>query len=205
MVSLSFLITSLVVALVPGTGVLYTVSTALRRGRRAGVVASVGCTFGIVPHLVASMLGLAALLHTCALAFQALKWAGALYLLYLAWGMWKETGAFDLDGVATERSMGRIAVRVFALNILNPKLSLFFLAFIPQFLRPDAGSTLRQMLTLSAVFMVVTFVVFVAYAFLAHLFREKVARSPHVRSWMQRGFAASLAALGVDLALAGRD
>lgn len=202
MITPSFLLTSLVVALVPGTGVVYTVSTALRGGRRAGVVASVGCTFGIVPHLAASALGLAALLHTFALAFQALKWAGALYLLYLAWGTWRETGAFELDGAAMERGSGKVALRAFALNILNPKLSLFFLAFIPQFLRPEAGSPLRQILLLSAAFMAVTFVVFVVYAFLAHLFRERVAGSPRVRTWMQRGFAAALAALGVELAVA---
>jgi len=134
MITLDFLITSLIVVLIPGTGVVFTVSTGLVQGRRASLYASLGCTAGIVPHLLATVLGLAALLHTSALAFQALKFAGVAYLFYLAWATWRDKAAFAVDDRApAARSAGSIVVKAFLLNILNPKLSIFFLAFLPQF------------------------------------------------------------------------
>jgi len=205
-ISLDFLVTSLVVVLVPGPGVVYTVSTALLRGARAGVLASLGCTTGIVPHLLASIFGLAALLHVSAVAFHTLRWAGVAYLIYLAWTMWRQSDALALDANPAESASSRaIATKGFLMNILNPKLSIFFLAFLPQFVAPgDASSPLPQMLVLSGIFMLMTFVVFVAYAVLAHRLRTHVIGSRRVQRWMQRGFAAAFAALGINLALSGR-
>ena len=105
MFSTEFLITSLVVVLIPGTGVIYTVSTGLFLGWRASVAAAFGCTAGITPHLSASILGLSAILHMSALAFQAVKFAGAAYLLYLAWAMWRETGSLKFDSPTTQRGL----------------------------------------------------------------------------------------------------
>ena len=163
MISIEFLITSLVVVLIPGTGVIYTVSTGLVQGRAASVYASLGCTAGIVPHLVATILGLAAVMHTSALAFQVLKYAGVAYLFYVA----------------------SIVVKAFLLNILNPKLTLFFLAFLPQFVEPGAAQPLAQLLTLSAIFMAMTFGVFVVYGFVAHAFRHWVIESAVVQRWLR--------------------
>ena len=137
MFSTEFLITSLVVVLVPGTGVIYTVSTGLFLGRRASIAAACGCTAGIIPHLTASILGLSAILHMSAVAFQLIKYAGAIYLLYLAWSMWRETGALRFNSPAAKNSVRQIALRGFLLNILNPKLSIFFLAFLPLFVAPE--------------------------------------------------------------------
>ena len=204
MITLDFLITSLIVVLIPGTGVVYTVSTALFLGRRASVFASIGCTAGIVPHLLASILGLAAILHVSAVAFNAIKFAGVAYLLYLAWSMWREKGAMAFDRPTVETSALSIMTKAFLMNILNPKLSIFFLAFLPQFVAPDAESPLAHMLVLSGVFMLMTFIVFVVYGMLAHGFRAKVINSPRVQTWMQRGFASVFAALGVNLALTER-
>jgi len=204
MITLDFLITSLIVVLIPGTGVVFTVSIGITRGTRASVFAAVGCTAGIVPHLVATVLGLAALLHTSALAFQLLKWAGVLYLLYLAYATWRDKRAFALDATAAQARGVRIAVKAFLLNILNPKLSIFFLAFLPQFVAPDATSPLLQLLTLSGVFMAMTFVVFVVYGLLAHAFRQTVVESPRVQGWLRRSFAAAFAGLGLNLALSQR-
>jgi threonine/homoserine/homoserine lactone efflux protein len=201
MLSTEFLLTSLVVVLVPGTGVIYTVSTGLFMGGRASVAAAVGCTAGILPHLTASILGLAALLHVSALAFQVVKYAGTIYLLYLAWSMWRETGALQLDAPATKRSLRQIAARGFLLNILNPKLSIFFLAFLPLFVSPRAASPTLQMLLLSAVFMAMTLVIFILYGLLADAVRRHVVDSPRVATWLQRSFAVLFAALGVKLAL----
>lgn len=204
MFSVEFLITSLIVVLVPGSGVIYTVSTALLQGRRAGVLASLGGTIGIVPHLLATIFGLAAVMHTSALAFEALRYAGVAYLFYLAWATWRDKAAFAVDQTAAQRTGRQIVAKGILLNILNPKLTIFFLAFLPQFVDPAARSPLAQLVALSAVFMLMTFVVFVVYAALAHAFRRAVIESATVQGWLRRSFAAAFAGLGAQLALQDR-
>ncbi len=205
MVTLNFLITSLIVVLIPGTGVVFTVSTGLALGRRASVYASLGCTAGIVPHLLATVLGLSAVMHTSALAFQVLKFAGVAYLLYLAVATWRDKAAFAVGGDApAAASAWSLASRAFLLNILNPKLTIFFLAFLPQFVAADAPSPLLHLLLLSGVFMAMTFVVFVVYGLLANAFRRAVVESPRVQAWLRRGFAAIFAGLGARLAVSDR-
>ena len=202
--TLSFLLTSLIVVASPGTGVLYTLAAALTKGSRASVAAALGCTLGIVPHMLAAMLGLAAVLHTSALAFAALKWLGVLYLLYMAWQALHERGALAVDGRVDARSAGRMIVTGFLINILNPKLSIFFLAFLPQFILADDGHPLLRMLQLSAAFMAMTFAVFVLYGQFAASVRDRIVTRPAVMSWLRRGFAGAFAALGARLALAER-
>ena len=204
MLCLNFLVTCLIVVLIPGTGVIFTVSTGLTAGKRASLFAALGCTAGIIPHLLASILGLCALLHTSALAFEALKFAGAAYLLYLAYATWRDRSAFamsDTPAVATARSL---MLRGFLLNILNPKLTIFFLAFLPQFVTPGSTAPAVQMLVLSGVFMAMTFAVFVVYGLLANVFRRAVIESPRVQNWLRRSFAAAFAGLGLNLAFAQR-
>jgi threonine/homoserine/homoserine lactone efflux protein len=200
MVSLEFLVTSLIVVLIPGTGVVYTVSTGLIQGRAASVYAALGCTAGIVPHLLATVLGLAAVMHTSALAFQVLKWAGVAYLFYVAYATWRDTSAFAVDGSLSRVSPGGLVAKAFLLNILNPKLTIFFLAFLPQFVDARAPQPLAQLLLLSAIFMAMTFVVFVAYGVVAHAFRRWVIESARVQRWLRCGFAAAFAGLGARLA-----
>ena len=204
MISLQFLITSLIVVLIPGTGVVFTISTGITQGRRASVFAAVGCTAGIVPHLLATVLGLAAVIHASALAFQTLKYAGVAYLLFLAYATWRDKSAFAVSDTPTASSAWTLIVRAFLLNILNPKLTIFFLAFLPQFVEHGAASPLAQLLVLSSVFMAMTFVVFVVYGFLAHAFRRLVIESARVQNLMRRGFAAAFAGLGINLALSDR-
>lgn len=201
MLSTEFLITSLVVVLIPGTGVIYTVSNGLFLGRRASIAAAIGCTAGIIPHLTASILGLSAILHMSALAFQSIKFAGAAYLLYLAWGMWRETGTLKLDSSATSLGVWLIIRRGFLINILNPKLSVFFLAFLPLFVSTNASSPTVQMIVLSLIFMMMTLVIFVLYGISAHGVRKYIVSSPRGVTWIQRTFAATFAILGIKLAL----
>jgi len=201
MVSLEFLITSLIVVLIPGTGVIYTVSTGITQGRRASVYAALGCTAGIVPHLLATVLGLAAVMHASALAFQVLKYAGVAYLFYVAYATWRDRSAFAVDGNLSKVSATGLVVKAFLLNILNPKLTIFFLAFLPQFVDANAAQPMAHLLLLSAVFMAMTFVVFVCYGFVAHLFRELVIESATVQRWLRYSFAAAFAGLGAKLAL----
>ena len=206
MMTAEFLITSLIVVLIPGTGVLFTVSAGLFLGRRASLYAALGCTLGILPHLLATVLGLAALMHASALAFEVLKIAGVLYLLYLAVMTWRDRSAFAVDDrSAPAGSHLRIVARAVLMNILNPKLTIFFLAFLPQFVHPGAAlAPMAQLLLLSGVFMAMTFAVFVCYGLAAHALRRTVVASPRVQTWMRRGFAASFAGLGVNLALSDR-
>jgi threonine/homoserine/homoserine lactone efflux protein len=200
MITLEFLVTSLIVVLIPGTGVIYTVSTGLVQGRRASIYAALGCTAGILPHLAATVAGLAAIMHTSALAFQVLKIAGVLYLFYVAYGTLRDKSAFTVDGRMSRATATGLVVKAFLLNILNPKLTIFFLAFLPQFVDPSAAQPLVQLLQLSAVFMAMTFVVFVIYGFIAHGFRRLVIESPRVQRWLRYSFAAGFAGLGARLA-----
>jgi threonine/homoserine/homoserine lactone efflux protein len=202
--SIEFLITSLIVVASPGTGVLYTLATGLSRGSRASVVAAFGCTLGIVPHMAAAILGLAALLHTSALAFQTFKYLGVAYLLYMAWNALREHGALRVEGEVGARSAVQVTITAILINILNPKLSIFFLAFLPQFVSATEAHPLSSMLELSAVFMLMTFVVFVGYGLCAASIRTHVISRPRVLTWMRRTFAAAFVALGAKLALADR-
>lgn len=204
MISVEFLITSLIVVLIPGTGVVFTVSTGLVQGRAASVFAALGCTLGILPHLAATVLGLAALMHTSALAFQVLKYAGVAYLFYLAYATWQDRSLLVVKAGPSRTASLSLVVKAFLLNILNPKLTIFFLAFLPQFVDPGASSSLGQLLVLSAVFMAMTFAVFVVYGLLAHAFRKAVMESPRVQGWLRRGFAGAFAGLGAQLALSDR-
>jgi len=199
--TLEFLVTSLIVIVSPGTGVLYTLAAGLSRGSRASVVAAFGCTLGIVPHMAAAILGVAALLHTSALAFQTFKWLGVAYLIYMAWMTLKEKGALRVEGQIGARSAMKVTVEAILINILNPKLSIFFFAFLPQFVTGDEQSPLAHMLMLSAVFMALTFIVFAGYGLFAAAIRERVISRPRVMTWMRRTFAAAFVALGAKLAV----
>jgi threonine/homoserine/homoserine lactone efflux protein len=203
-VSLEFLITSFIVVVSPGTGVLYTLAAGLSRGARASVVAAFGCTIGIVPHMAAAIMGLAALLHTSALAFQVFKYLGVAYLLYMAWSTLREQGALRVEKEARARSAVQVTVTGILINILNPKLSIFLLAFLPQFVSAGEAKPLSRMLALSAVFMLMTFVVFVGYGLFAASIRDHVISRPRVLTWMRRSFAGAFAALGAKLAFADR-
>jgi len=202
--SIEFLITSLIVVASPGTGVLVTLAAGLSRGTRAAVVAAFGCTLGIVPHMLAAITGLAALLHTSALAFQAVKYAGVAYLLYMAWSTLKEHGALRVEAGATPRADREVIVSAILVNLLNPKLSIFFFAFLPQFIGSGEANPLPRMLELSLVFMAMTFAVFVLYGVFAASVRTHVVSRPRILAWMRRTFAAAFVALGAKLAFAER-
>ncbi len=203
-ISWSFLLTTLIVVASPGTGVLYTMAAGLSRGSRASVVAAFGCTLGIVPHMAAAILGLAALLHASALAFQTFKYLGVAYLLYMAWNALREQRALRIEKDVDARSVRQVIVHAILINILNPKLSIFFFAFLPQFVPSHELHPLPRMLELSVVFMLVTLVVFIGYGFFAASIRRHVISRPNVLVWMRRSFAAAFVALGAKLAFADR-
>jgi threonine/homoserine/homoserine lactone efflux protein len=199
-----FLLTSLIVIATPGTGVLYTLAAGLSRGARASVVAAVGCTLGIVPHMVAAITGLAGLLHASAMAFQVLKYLGAAYLLFMAWSTLRDKGALSVEQEAAPRSAAKVIVSGILVNILNPKLTIFFLAFLPQFVSAGEPRPLLRMVELSAVFMLLTLVVFAGYGGFAAAIRRQLLSRPRVLTWMRRAFAGAFLALGARLALTDR-
>ena len=202
--SIAFLLTTLIVVISPGTGVIFTLAAGLSRGARASIVAAFGCTLGILPHIAAAMLGLAAVLHASAVAFGVLKYGGVGYLLYMAWGALREDGALRVERVEDRRSAARVIRDGILLNILNPKLAVFFMAFLPQFVTAGDAHPMLHMAGLSAVFMAVTFVVFALYGVFAAAMRRQVMSRPRVLAWMRRSFAAAFAGLAVKLAFAQR-
>ncbi|TDQ67488.1 threonine/homoserine/homoserine lactone efflux protein [Maritalea mobilis] len=202
--SLEFLLTSLVVVLLPGTGVLYTLAIGLSRGFKMSVMAAFGCTLGIIPAALASVVGLAAILHTSALAFQLIKYAGVAYLFYMAWGILREGGALDVEKAPDVKSARKTIRDGALLNVLNPKLSLFFLAFLPQFVPASVANPTPLMLSLAAIFMGMTFIVFVGYGACASLARDFVLSRPNVLLWLRRGFAGTFGFLGLKLAFSDR-
>ncbi len=202
--SREFFVTTLIVVATPGTGVLYTLAAGLSRGARASIVAAVGCTLGIVPHLVAAITGLAALLHTSALAFQTLRYLGVAYLLYMAWNAWRDKGVLMADEAPAPRSAAKVVVSGILINILNPKLTIFFFAFLPQFVKDDVPGASWRMVQLGAIFMLLTLVIFVGYGVFAAEVRDRVVSRPRVTTWMRRSFAGAFVALGARLALTDR-
>ncbi len=201
MFSTEFLLTSFIIVLIPGTGVIYTVSTGLFQGRASSLAAALGCTAGILPHLLASILGLSFILHMSAVVFQGIKFMGVLYLLYLAWVMWRDTGGLSFGSASPRQNALRVAGKAVLLNLLNPKLTIFFFAFLPLFISPDTSSPIAEMVILSVVFMALTLIVFVLYGVLASSVRKYVVNSPSVVLWFRRSFAVAFAGLGVKLAL----
>ncbi|MDQ3438474.1 MAG: LysE family translocator [Actinomycetota bacterium] len=204
-VSVEFLLTSLVVVLIPGTGVIYTVSSSIGGGRRRGLIAAVGCTLGIVPHMLAAMLGLSGVMQAGSAVFEVVRWAGVAYLVYMGFSMIREAGAMPLeDGNAPVDSVGSIVWRGILLNVLNPKLTLFFFAFLPQFLDASPGLLDPALIWLGGVFMLMTLAVFAVYALASAAARDLILSEPMVRRWVERALGAVLIAFAARLALTDR-
>ena len=202
--TLAFLLTTLVVVATPGTGAVYTIGAGLARGSRASIIAAFGCTLGVVPHMVAAITGLAALLNASAIAFEAVKWLGVAYLLFLAWQTLRDRSAIEVDERRAPASFWRVIRTAVLINLLNPKLTIFFFAFLPQFVPSNDPMGWATMIWLSLVFMAVTFVVFAIYGLFAATMRRQVIGRPRVVAWMRRSFAATYVLLAGRLALTER-
>ena len=199
--SIEFFLTSLVVVLLPGTGVIYTLATGLSQGTKASIIAAFGCTLGIVPHMFASIVGLAAILHASARVFELIKLLGVGYLFYMAWNVLRDGGMMTVTEERTKHSAMKIIRNAILLNFLNPKLSLFFLAFLPQFIPAGTANPTPMLMMLALIFMLLTFVVFIGYGLCAALARDMVISRPKVMLWFRRTFAGAFALLGLRLAL----
>lgn len=202
--SIAFLVTTLVVVATPGTGAVYSIAAGLSRGTKAGIIAAFGCTLGVIPHMVAAITGLAAILNASAIAFQAIKWLGVAYLLYLAWQTFRDKSMIDVDEHAAPVSFWRVIRTAVLINLLNPKLTIFFFAFLPQFVPAGEVDGTWHMIGLSVVFMALTFVVFTLYGVFAATMRNQVITRPKVVTWLRRTFAATYVLLAGRLAFETR-
>ncbi len=203
--SLTFLITALVIVATPGTGALYTIAAGLTRGTRAALLAAFASTLGTVPHLLAAITGLAALLHASGVAFETIKYLGVGYLLWMAWNTWRDRGVLSVENAAqAPRSARSVITTGITINLLNPKLTIFFVAFLPQFVPAGSAHATLHMLALSAVFMGLTFAVFAVYGVFAALLRDNVLARPRVVDRIRKVFAVSFAGLAGRLAFETR-
>ncbi|WP_341976431.1 LysE family translocator [Microbacterium sp. LWO13-1.2] len=202
--SIAFLITTLVVVATPGTGAVYSIAAGLSRGTKAGIVAAFGCTLGVIPHMIAAITGLAAILNASAVAFETIKWLGVAYLLFLAWQTLRDKSAIQVDEDAAPVSFWRVIRTAVLINLLNPKLTIFFFAFLPQFVPAGAANGTWQMVGLSLVFMALTFIVFAIYGVFAATMRAQVISRPKVMTWLRRTFAATYVLLAGRLAIESR-
>ena len=196
-----FLLTSLIVVLIPGTGVVYTITTGITLKWRASLAAALGCTLGIIPHILASILGLSAIMNMSAQVFSILKLAGSAYLLYLAWNMWREAGTLELSRKSTETNLLQIIVKAIAINLLNPKLTIFFFAFLPLFVSKDSSAPTLEMILLSLVFMAITLLVFASYGILSSGVSAYLRKSSKAVKRIQQAFAVILAGFAIQLAV----
>lgn len=202
--SIAFLLTTLVVVATPGTGAVYSIAAGLSRGTKAGIIAAFGCTLGVIPHMVAAITGLAAILNASAIAFQTIKWLGVAYLLYLAWQTLRDKSMLDVDASTAPVSFWRVIRTAILINLLNPKLTIFFFAFLPQFVPAGEANGTWHMVWLSLVFMALTFIVFALYGVFAATMRNQVITRPKVMAWLRRTFAATYVLLAGRLALETR-
>jgi threonine/homoserine/homoserine lactone efflux protein len=198
-----FLLTTLIIVATPGTGALYTLAAALGGGRRNAVIAAFGCTLGIVPHMLAAALGLVALVASEPRLFDLIRYAGIAYLIWMAIGLWRSGLAREQDA-EPRRQAGQIIRKAVLINLLNPKLSLFFLAFLPQFVDPADPAPLTTMAGLSLVFMAVTFVVFALYGLAAVTMRHGLVERPQRMRIVNRLLASGFVLMAGKLALAQR-
>ncbi len=201
-----FLCASMALTVAPGPDNIFVVTQGMARGRRAALVTAWGMCSGVTVHTLAAAAGISALFYSSALAFRSVKYAGAAYLLYLAWQMLRENGSMTLSPVSSVAAPSTSALfrRGFIMNVLNPKVALFFLAFLPQFTVREAGNIPLQMLLLGFIFMVQGMVIFTLIGFFSGNVGRWIGRRPRAGryfTWLAGGIFATL---GLRLALAER-
>lgn len=199
-----FFVTSITVILMPGPAMIFVITNGLTRGTKASIAAAFGTTSGVSFHMLCAAFGLAVIMKTSAIAFGIVKFAGAAYLIYLAIKTLINKDDIVSDGIISEKSRNSIFLQGFIINILNPKLSIFFLAFLPQFLSPDKLAVTSQTLLLGSVFMSMTIVIFIGYGVFASALRRRVLQSPKILKAIKWCFSSVFMGLGVRLALSDK-
>jgi threonine/homoserine/homoserine lactone efflux protein len=201
---LVFFATSLLLSLSPGPDNLFVLAQSAQNGRSAGLSVTFGLATGLIGHTIAVAFGLAAIVYSSALAFTILKYVGAAYLLYLAWQALKVAASSSQQEAVQVLSQGDLYRRGIVMNLTNPKVSIFFMAFLPQFADPRHGSMMLQFFLLGAVFILATILVFSLISVLAGGFGEKFRNSAPAQKTVNRTAAAVFIGLAIKLALSER-
>ena len=197
----TFLITSLIIILIPGTGVIYTVSLGMTEGRKKSVFAALGCTAGIVPHLCTSIALSSLLMQMNDTVFTAIRYTGVLYLVYLGVGMVFSKGNVQFSEAKAESHTPGIVKGGILINLLNPKLTLFFFSFLPQYVSSGHKNYMVKSFLLGILFMTLTFIVFAGYGLLAGTAKKWLCQSPKRISFLQKCFGVTFIVFAVKLAL----
>ena len=198
---LTFFLMSVILALSPGPDNLFVMAQSAQNGRIAGIVVTLGLASGLMVHTIAVAVGLAAVVHSSAVAFSTLKYIGAAYLLYLAWQAFRASVLTGQQEQVPVLSRGKLYGRGIIMNLANPKVSLFFMAYLPQFANPRYGSMTVQFIQLGAVFILATLLVFSSISLLAGGFGDKFRRSSLAQKTVNRIASLLFIGLAVKLAL----
>ena len=196
---LYFLIASVLLTLAPGPDIMYLLAKSLADGARSGISLATGLCTGLIFHTTLVIIGVAAIIQQSPLAFAVLKYAGAAYLLYLAWGAFHAQGDLKLNTVNKSNSYFKLYRRGVIMNILNPKVLLFFLAFLPQFVNLDSDSVSLQIAFLGFVFGLQTLIVFSLVAICAGKVRDYILNIKNFNKIM--GYVQGIVLIGISLAL----
>jgi len=201
-----FIGASFILCLVPGPDNIYVLTQGMTKSKKAAVVTTLGLTTGLVIHTTAAALGISAIFKTSEIAFDIVKYAGACYLLYIAYQAYKyRDEPLDLSVQNSSIELRKLYIKGFIMNILNPKVSIFFLAFLPQFVSPSSGSVTLQMISLGLIFMVMTIVVFSSIGIAGNLLSSKLLEQPSIVKYMNILTSFVLGGLGLKLALSSQN
>ena len=200
----AFIVASTVLGFTPGPDIIYVITRGAAQGGRAGLAAAAGLTTGVIGHTAFAVIGLSAIIAASTLAFTVIKIAGAAYLVYLGVRMWRSGVAVDLTGDGRTQAIGAIYRQTIVMNLLNPKVALFFLAFLPQFVDPGAGPIAPQLALLGFLFMIVAFVVMSTAGLAGAQIRRFLVRSESAARCTHRAAGTILVSLGLSLAFQTR-
>lgn len=201
---LYFIAVSMLLTIAPGPDILYVITQSITRGKRAGIATALGLSTGLIVHTTAAAFGVSAILQQSAIAFTILKYAGAIYLFFLAWKAFQEKEHLLSDKPVQNKGTGSLYRQGIYMNILNPKVGLFFLAFLPQFVNSNAGNSSEQMVLLGILFMLQTIIIFSTVATFAGIFSNKILSRPNIAKYINYVKCSVFALIGIKLVLTDR-
>lgn len=197
---LSFLGVAVLLTLMPGPDILFVIAQSISQNKQAGIATALGLCTGLIVHITAATLGVSALIYQSALAFSLVKYAGAAYLLYLAWQSWKEKEEGFVVGDEKPLAYTALYKKGILMNLLNPKVSLFFLALLPQFVNPSLGHTSGQMFVLGVIFLVQALVIFTIVSTFSATFRQVLLRNEWIAKRIHVAKTLLLGWIGIQMA-----
>jgi len=200
-----FIVANILLALSPGPDNIYVLTQGITRGKKAAFITTLGFASGVIVHTSAAAFGITVIFQTSQLAFDIVKYLGALYLIYLAYQAFKHRNEpLDLSGSINKSELKKLYFKAFIMNILNPKVAIFFLAFLPQFINPAQGSIPIQMITLGVIFMIITIIVFGMIGYMGNILSKKLRENKRIVTYMNTMTSFVLLSLGLKLAFTQR-